>query len=262
MTNEKIIKKQAKDSLKNNWSIIISAIIAVCIVFILIQSSLYCFGFFAKAIDTDTGLIREGKQLLFTVASCVALTVAVFISPLINGIFKQFCNLTLYGHAEITDLFYFFKGGKRYFKTLFLNIILLFIFSVTSFGLDTYSLACNLLGASLNSGFSFEPVTLLLIVFFIISVIIKIVLYLIFVHFPLCAYSFNDSLPILSYLGTIGVALRNFGKTIRLVTGFFGWIALSWAFIVPAFYALPYLLTSMTTSAKWLFALERNRGVI
>ncbi len=263
MSTEKVIKNQAKDSLKHNWSVIIAAIITICVVIILIDALMYGFGFFTKSIDTDTGLVREGKKLTFTLIACGALSVAILISPLINGLFKMFCNTSLYNRTEITDLFFFFKGTHRYFKTLVINITLLFIFSVISYGLDVYSYACYVLGASLNSGFSFDFNTLILIVFYIFSVIIKVLIYLLFVHFPLIAYSFDDSLPATKYmLGFIGFSFRHFADTAKLVLNFLGWIVLSCAFIVPAFYALPYIMTSMTTSAKWLFSLERNRGVI
>lgn len=263
MSTEKVIKNQAKDSLKNNWSVIIAAVLAVCAVVLLIDALLYGFGFFTKAIDTDTGLVKEGKKLIFTFGACGALTATILVSPLINGLFKMFCNTSLYNRTEISDLFYFFKGAHRYIKTLVINITLLFIFSVISYGLDVYSYACYVLGASLKSGFAFDFNTLILMVFFIVSVIIKVIIYLLFVHFPLVAYSFDDSLPASKYMfGYIGFSFRHFAKTVKLVISFIGWIVLSCAFIVPAFYALPYFMTSMTTSARWLFSIERNRGVI
>ena len=263
MSNEKVIKNQAKDSLKNNWSVIICAVLAVCAVVLLIDALMYGFGFFTKSIDTDTGLVKEGKKLIFTLVACGALAVTILVSPLINGLFKMFCNTSLYNRTEISDLFFFFMGAHRYFKTLVINITLLFIFSVLSYGFDVYSYACYVLGASLKSGFSFDFNTLILIVFFIVSVIIKVLIYIIFVHFPLVAYSFDDGLPASKYMfGFIGFSFRHFAKTVKLAVSFFGWIVLSCALIVPAFYALPYLMTSMTTSAKWLFSLERNRGVI
>lgn len=263
MSTEKVIKNQAKDSLKNNWSIIIAAVLAVCAVMILIEALFYVFCFSAKLIDTDTGLVKEGRQMIFQTALCVALAVGILVSPLINGLFKMFCNTSLYNHTEISDLFCFFRSGHRYFKTLVINITILFIFSVLSYGLDVYSYACYVLGTSLKSGFSFDFNTLILIVFYIVSVIIKVLIYLLFVHFPLVAYSFDDSLPAAKYMfGYIGFSFRHYTKTVKLVFSFIGWIVLSCAFIVPAFYALPYLMASMTTSAKWLFSLERNRGVI
>ncbi|MGN0491432.1 hypothetical protein [Ruminococcus sp.] len=263
MSTEKVIKNQAKDSLKNNWSVIIAAVLAVCALALLIDALMYGFGFFTKSIDTDTGLVKEGKKLTFTLIACGALAVTVLISPLINGLFKMFGNTSLYNRTEISDLFFFFKGAHRYFKTLIINITLLFIFSVLAYGLDVYSYACYVLGASLKSGFQFDINTFILIGAFLISVIIKVLIYLLFVHFPLVAYSFNDSMPASKYMfGYIGFSFRHFAKTFKLVLSFFGWIVLSCALVVPAFYALPYLMTSMTTSAKWLFSLERNRGVI
>ena len=84
MSTEKVIKNQAKDSLKNNWSVIIAAVLAVCAVVVLIDALMYGFGFFTKSIDTDTGLVKEGKKLTFTFVAYGALTVAILVSPLIN----------------------------------------------------------------------------------------------------------------------------------------------------------------------------------
>lgn len=263
MSTEKIIKNQAKDSLKNNWSVILASVLAVCAVFLLIYALLYGFAFLTKSVDTDTGLVKEGKNQIFTLISCSALAVMVLVSPLINGLFKMFCNTSLYKRTENSDLFYFFKGTRRYFKTLVINITLLFIYSILSFGLDAYSYACYFLRASLKSGFSFNPDTLILMVIYIITVIIKVIIYLLFVHYSLIAYSFDDRLSASKYMfGYIGFSFRHFAKTLKLVISFIGWIVLSCAFIVPAIYVLPYLMTSMTTSARWLFSLEINRGVV
>ena len=105
-----------------------------------------------------------------------------------------------------------------------------------------------------------KKLCIVLILAMAISVIIKVLIYLVFVHYPLNAYAQDESKSVVKYaFGYIGFSLRNLWKTIKLIFSFIGWIALCF-FVVPAFYVLPYILVSMSYSAKWLFTLNRNRG--
>ena len=56
-------------------------------------------------------------------------------------------------------------------------------------------------------------------------------------------------------------SIKNFISTIKLFIGFIGWAALCF-FVVPAFYVVPYFLTTSAMSAKWLFELEGSRDII
>lgn len=260
MSTEKIIKNQAKDSLKGSWSVIITAILAVCTVFILIEALMYCFCILTNCVDLETGNVIENKKTIYTALTFGAFVFSALVSPLFNGIFKMFCKVSSNNTAEIYDLFYFFKGSKRYTKTVLINVVLMFIWSIFAYGLDVYVYASSALGASLKGGINFDLTSLALLGALLASVIIKAALYLLIVHFPLIAYAYDDSMSALKYMfGFIGFSFRSFAKSVKLVLSFLGWILISCAFVVPAFYAFPYLMTSLTTSAKWLFSLERNR---
>lgn len=263
MSTEKIIKNQAKNSLHGNWSVIIAAVFAVCTVMILIEALLYSCCFFLKIINPETGTVYSTKEIPYIIISAAAALIIFFASPLFNGIIKMFCNVSIYNRTDIFDLFFFFRGAKRYFKTALINLVLFFIYSIISYGLDVYAYACEIYGASLYDGLSFDVTTFTLIGAFLVSAVIKTVVFLLFAYFPITAYSFNDSLPASRYMfGFIGFSFRHFSASAKLVLSFLGWIVLSCALVVPAFYTLPYIMTSMATSAKWLFALERDRGVI
>lgn len=260
MSTEKIIRNQAKKSLVGNWSVIIFAVMAVCASAILLESVLYFIGYYFKLYDIETGVVYGQRKLIYYIVSIAVGVAGVFASPLINGVLKMSGNVALYNNTEINDVFYYFKGVKRYFKTLCINIALAVLCVVLFYGLDVYELACYLLKADLHKDFGFDIITLVLIGAFLVSIVIKILIYLIFVHYPLMAYSLDDSKKVFKYIfGYMGFSVKNLGKTIKLMLSFTGWIALCF-FVVPAFYVLPYLLVSATNSAKWLFLLDKSNN--
>lgn len=263
MSTEKIIKQQSKASLSGNWTVIIAAVFVILTVIIFADAVFSAVCYNANILNSYSGVVYDSKQFEYYIAVLVYYSFAVLASPLLNGLIKMICSISLYSRAEIFDLFFFFRGARRYFKTVFINTALFFIYSVISYGLDVYSYVCSYYGESLGRQFSFDAVTLTLLGAFLISAIIKTAIFLLFAYYPLTAYSFNNNLHTATYIfGFMGFSFRNFINSAKLAISFTGWIVLSCAFAVPAIYALPYIAVSAVTSAKWLFALERNYGVI
>ena len=111
-------------------------------------------------------------------------------------------------------------------------------------------------------GVAFIYLFVLLVLAFIVSTAVVMVCYIIFVHYTFLAYGFNEHLPLGIYLPRMmAFSIKNFIPTIKLFIGFIGWAALCF-FVVPAFYAVPYFLTTSAMSAKWLFELEGSRDII
>lgn len=262
MSTEKIIRQQAKDSLRSNWTNVIAAVLAFFAVVIALEGLLYIFCFQFKLVNIETGSINQNKQLFYYLAEIVVFVLFLFVSPVINGIIKMVYNTSALGKAEIYDMFFFFKKAGRYFKTVLFNFFLLALFSVLSFGLDVYGYLSMFFDKSLSDGFYFDGISFLLLGAYIISVVLKILIFFMFIHYPIIAYSMNMNVPYGKYFfGFVGFSARNLWATLKLFFSFIGWMALCF-FVVPAFYVLPYLMTSMVTSAKWLFALEKDRGVV
>lgn len=262
MSTEKIIRNQAKKSLSGNWTTIIAAIIFISAALILADDLFYAVSFYFKLINTETGIVVSQREWIYNIVLAGLITVLFLISPVFNGFLKLTSNVAIYDRTEIYDLFYFFRGARRYFKTLLLNLILSLFCILLCYGLDLYAFVAYFLNADLRDGLGFDIITLALLGAMIISNVVKILVYLIFMHYPLMAYSMNDCLPLGRYIyGFIGFSLRNLGAAIKLLLSFLGWIALCF-FIVPALYVLPYLAVSMSNSAKWLFSLEKNRGLL
>lgn len=262
MNTEKTIRCQAKKSLESNWVIIIASIMSVFAVVLFFECLVYSFSFMFDLIDPETGKLYNGGEFLYNIMFSISIVAMISLSPAINGIYKMFYKIACGQRAEISDLLYCFKAPTFYLRTVLLNIVTLIVFSVFYFGLDIYSYACMYFDTNLYDGKGFDLTKLLLLVIWVLSAIIKICGYLIFINFPLFAYAEDDTLSLTEYtFGMYGFAVKNFGKSLKLFFGFSGWFALCF-FVVPAFYVLPYIMTSFATSAKWLFALERDRRFV
>ena len=260
MSTEKIIKNHARGSLSGNWSSIIIAVLFFCAVILLVDCLVYLPSIYFKIVDTETGNFIKDREWIFNIINLVAYWIILFFSPIINGIYRMAFKTADCGKTELTDAFYYFKGIYRYFKTTLINLFLICTTTLLFYVLDVYRYATILLDSNLKDGFKFDIITLVLVLAMAISVILKVLVYIVFVHYPLIAYAEDENKSVVKYaFGYIGFALRNLWKTIKLIISFIGWIALCF-FVVPAFYVLPYILVSMSYSAKWLFTLDRNRG--
>ena len=262
MSTEKTIRNQAKKALESNWVVIISSVLGVFAVVLFFQCMVYGFSFLFELIDPETGEFYKGGELIYNILFGISCVAMIFLSPALNGVYKMFYKIACGQKAQILDLLYCFKSADIYFRTLLLNIVTLIVFSVFYFGLDIYAYACMAFDAHLYNGNGFDFTKLFLLIIWVVSAIIKICAYLIFVNFSLFAYAADDSLSLSVYtLQMYGFSLKNFGKSLKLCFSFSGWLALCF-FVVPAFYVLPYIMTSLATSAKWLFALEKDRGYV
>ena len=261
MSTEKAIKNQAKESLRGNTLTVIAAIVFFCVILIAADSltSLAAEVTQAAFADTQSEWLR---QPVLTVL-CGVVFIAVFLlSPIVNGIFKMFCNIALYNKTELSDMFFYFRSPAAYLKTCELNIFLTAFYMILSYGFDIYHYAVTIAGRDLQDATEFGIIEITLAAALVLTVVIKILIYLIFVHYQLLAYAMFDNIPVAkAAFGMFGFSLRHLGAAIKLLASFIGWIALCF-FVVPAFYVLPYLLASMSTSAKWLFSLDKDRGLL
>ncbi len=263
MSTEKIIKNQAKKLLSGNWTVVISALTLLCAMYIVIIAVMSIFGTTLNVYDiADIDNLNASDSLLYSAASMICTVAMLAISPAINGLVKMVVGISVCGRTEISVVFYYFKDKKRYFRSIAVNFILYFLFSFISRVLDPYTYVTVLTGKSLQDGAKFDILTAVLLLTLIVSIIIKVLVYIVFVHYSLISYAMFDSIPIsLCTFGMIGFALRHLGSTIRLAVSFLGWLLLCF-FVVPAIYVAPYLMTSSAVSAKWLYALDKDRGLI
>ena len=244
MNTEKTVRKQAKKVLEGNRSVIISEVMVAVLAFLT--------GLFAFSLAMSVaGLYNvknpnQTQQMLTMIFGLVFFAFVVVCLPLINGVYRSVCNVVRGRECSSLDVFY-------YYKKFFIISGLLNVFNYLS------AVSDKIID---NSPSLTAVVAVLLVLAFIVSTAVVVVCYIIFVHYTFLAYGFNEHLPLGIYLPRMmAFSIKNFISTIKLFIGFIGWAALCF-FVVPAFYAVPYFLTTSAMSAKWLFELEGSRDII
>lgn len=264
MSSEKTIKQQTKKLLTGNWGTVIASVIFACVVFITIENLSTLTAFLLGVYNGSGELVKSAsKENLLNYINIGEFVLLIFLSPVFNGIIKMLCNLSLHGKTEIFDMFFYFKSGYRYFRTCIFNLILSSIFMLFSSLIDfAYSCLEDAVGKNLQDIANFDIISVTLIITMVVAVALKILFYLIFVHYQIFTYATFDNISILkSVFGMYGFAFRHLGSAIKMLFSFAGWILLCF-FVVPAFYVLPYLTASMANSAKWLFMYDKDRGLL
>lgn len=264
MSTEKSIKQQSKKLLAGNWSSIISAVVFVCVILIAVDT-LCTLTSFLLGVYNGSGepVYTEESIKLSNYINIGGYVVLFFLSPFLNGLFKMFSNVSLYGKTEICDVFFYFKNAYKYFKTCLINLILFSIFAVFSKLTDMgYHCLESAVGKSFTNFTNFDIISFMLFCVILVVIALKIMFYLIFINYQLFTYAVFDNISIFKCIfGMYGFVFRHLGSAIKLVFSFSGWILLCF-FVVPAFYVLPYLAVSMANSAKWLFAYDKDRGLL
>ena len=239
MNTEKTVRKQAKKVLEGNRSVIISEVMVAVLAFL---TGLFAFSLAMSVAGLyDVKNPNQTQQMLTMIFGLVFFAFVVVCLPLINGVYRSVCNVVRGRECSPLDVFYYYKKPKLFFKSVILD--------VSDKIID-------------NSPSLTAVVAVLLVLAFIVSTAVVVVCYIIFVHYTFLAYGFNEHLPLGIYLPRMmAFSIKNFIPTIKLFIGFIGWAALCF-FVVPAFYAVPYFLTTSAMSAKWLFELEGSRDII
>ena len=262
MNTEKTITLQAKNSLKNNWTVLITALLFIfaSVLAISVLQSLILIAM--RWVDTTTGDPKSGRELYVNISDIVFIAVLYLISPLVNGFFKMVYTTANNYKPEFYELFFYFKGFSRYFKTLFLNLFFFIIILFCAFAFD-FGYVVNLIIDSLFNGSEEIGAVItegIFNIFFMgISFILSSFMYLLFINYSAFMYADNCNKGVFSCIGKgIAMGFKNFANSLKLFFRFIGWFTLCF-FIIPALYVLPYISATFATSAKWLISLEKGR---
>lgn len=243
MKKEKIIRQQAREALKGNFAVLIAGSLAVAAAVILLENVLYLIALPLGFYDLEADAVVAGKEAGMAVLMTGVIALAVALSPFVNGLLRAAGNAVTKGSCSVTDLFCFFQSPLRYFKTLAVNLGLGCLYAVLTTPL-------RIIGSLWFADGVFA------VVWTAVTLCWSVFVFLLFLHYPLAAYALDDSHGALHYLfGYIGFSFRRFGALLTLLLSMAGWLALGF-FIVPLLYTVPYLLTALMNSARWLFAME------
>ena len=244
MSRERIIKKQARESLRGNFAALIAGMLALAAAAVIL-SNLPAFGaYLLGLVNADTDEITDGNFLWYLLLEFGTIVLALFISPLVNGFFKLAADTAVKGRCDINSFFGCFSAPRFYFRTIALNAGLCAVYAVLT---APVAVAGKFLG-----GIVPEPAVIAVLVIW------QILVYIFFIHYPLAAYALNGNHPMYHYLfGLAGFSFRYSGALLKLVFSMIGWIALCF-FVIPCLYVIPYLSVTLMNSARWLFELNNK----
>ena len=249
MSKEKIVKKQAREALKGNTLPIIAGMLLSALVFVMLQNIMYVLMIAFDAIDLESERMNAGSDLPYFLVLTGTIIAGVLLSPFINGMYKAAANAVIKRENDITDLFCFFRGFRRYLKTLLVNLTVFLLYAVTVCSVNA------LLKTFADPGDIIRGLA---------SGVAGFLAYALFMHYPLCLYAVDDSRSAGRYMfGYIGFSFRHFWALIKLIFSMLGWILLCF-FVVPVLDVGPYALCAAINSAYWLKEAddEKPRGNI
>ena len=262
MKTERIIKQRARAALKGNILPMIASMGFCALTFMFIEYMSYVPMVMLGIADSDGEINFSGSILLILAVMGLRVIAMALAAPLFNGFLRSAGNAAMGRGASAKDVFYYFGSARLYFKTVALDVILFTAYALISYGLDVYRYVSGAMDASLDNGLALNVETAILLAALLASVAVKLILYMLFLHYPLFAYALNDHRGVGFYVfKLIGFSCLNFGSVFKLFIGYLGWILLCFL-VVPVMYVAPYLATGAALSAKWLFELDRNRGIV
>ena len=256
MKTEKIIRSQAKESLKGNWTAAVSG------VFVLLGALILLVIFYSMLLSL-TGIIsgdelKSGSETALIIILSSTFILAFALSPFKNGYFRLCYNIATDRSDGLRDIFYFFSGIKLYFKALQFNIIIMLkriLFSVIGFiPYILFATIKYLLFLTATDGMTkqfFDTSEAVIICLCVtITIIISIRLFI-----PEFVFVDNYEANVFSISNVI--TKKHLKDYYRLVSTFLFWILLCF-FVLPGLYVIPYFTTSLGTTSKWLINLYKE----
>lgn len=265
MSPEKKIKLQAKAALgNNNWAMAVSAVLVVLAVVMAVLYLLSGLDLLAYELIEPLYEMADFSQILgeeataeSMVTSTFLLPIMVLIVPLVMGLVRFFYILSKNQTAEFSELFYYI--GKRYFRSLgvFFGVLLRCLWQALVCFMPFY---IGFVAISQETADKDKLAFSDNIWYFIVYALLfgGILLFAkLCIRYFLCFFlHFEDESLSIGELCTLSCTYMQKlkGSVMKLILSLFPWI-LSCILIFPCLFVVPYVLTSLSTSAKWIIAL-------
>lgn len=268
MTAEKKIKIQAKKALTGNWPGAVGAVfLALCltlfitipgdIVFIIIEELIYKLA----EIFEPANLLVNNIYLIYAIFIPIVSFIPLFlVSPLLTGVLKYFYSLAKNSDADFSEVFSYF--GKKYPRVISLNLS---VFLRCFFRIFIPLVPCYVSHAIMDAiTYSKESLAFWEIMWYAISYALLFIGIIVAVrlctgHFLSFFVFFEDETLSNKELVVFSKdSMKSFKNSmLRLALSMSPWIIICIT-VIPLIFVLPYILTSMSISAKWIIALKFN----
>lgn len=261
MKTVKILKKQAKSSLGGKWITAVAGLLAVFSAALLVYLFYATFGWISGAFLVESAQEVDVIVIIkLLVIFGLTFLLAFALMPIINGFFRLCYNIANGREANFADVFYFFKGTKPYFKAVQFNVFttskLLAAYFITFLGYNIYRI--SVIEAMIGNNPSF---IITRSVFFAYGFALFL-LFFIRIIFSEFIFVDNENARISDISRATKVIFNHHKIDIILLNySFIPWIALSF-FVIPLLYVIPYMATTVATSAKWLLKLYKEGKLV
>lgn len=256
MSAEAIIKKQARDILKNNFVKAIATLAIVLLPYGIIDGTTTVISCLIPQFVSDE---QAATVLVYSIGYPVEIIMGLLFSPIINGYIRAFYKAAYTESIDMKDVFYYFNRGN-YTDALGLNLrvcirmllpILIFYLPLIIYETLSVNMESEFYGSMLYHDF-----------YFILSVLstITTVLYSLRYFTVYTVATDNPQFtPKQVFQYNHYIMKHRTGNAAKLIFSFTPWLLLC-LLILPMLYVIPYMTQSLCVSAKWMTkaALEEN----
>lgn len=251
MPENRVIKVNAKTSLKDKWSKALGIGALLLSVFCIYIISLQLVN--TIILDVFGGYIAFFVSVLLTV-----LSVQVFGMPLLYGVLRWFWFTTADEDVPLSEVFCFFSSGKEYLRAFSLSFRIFFRSAVVMFFCFLPSLIITIISSpKIYDLFDFSmpnwtsSVWGLGNAFTFFGIIMSFIILLRYFAAPILMINDSTITPHEALDLSVVISLNANGKTFGFILSFAAWFLLSLLFVTTIF-TLPYFLASYAVYCRFL----------
>lgn len=265
MSPEKKIKLQARNTLaQNNWPVAVAAVLVtlsavLAVIYLLSGVDLLFTAILDPVIEmlNITNDLGEDISYAGSISGTLTLPLLVMLIPLFMGVVRVFYLMTKNEEVAFSEIFHYI--GHRYFRTLgvFFGVFVRCLWQAAVCFLPYYiGLSVLTVSTAEKDKLAFSDNIWYFIVYALLFGGILLFAKLSIRYFLSFFLYFEDESLNAGKLCELSrtYMVRFEGSVMKLIFSLFPWI-LSCILIIPCLFVLPYAVTCLATSAKWIIAL-------
>ncbi len=266
MSPEKKIKIQARNTLgNNNWPIAVGAVLFVLAVvmaglYLMSGISMLMTSLLEQLLETIDFSQLIGEDITSESTSgimIIPIPLLILLIPLIMGCIRLFYLMTKNNEVAFSELFYYM--GRRFFRSLgvFFGVLVRCLWqAIVCFAPSYIALTILAVNTADKDKLAFSDNLWYFISYALLFGGILLFTKLCTGYFlSFFLYFENENLSVRELCELSSTYMEKFKSSVmKLILSLFPWI-LSCILIIPCLFVLPIVLTSLSTSAKWIIAL-------
>ena len=249
MTNNKLIKNQAKEalSLGNNWVVAVAGTLIIGVIATFIYYVLSLTEVVPVLFDD-----YKNSQISESVCYLVGLLTVMLSTPFLLGYIRLCYKIAKGGKVQLSEMFYYYTSGQNYRRALSICILYIskFVLMFSLISIIPTGIVWWLYRTlqTINAGDCLILLTIITIMSAVISVLIM-------AKYVNTVFIFFENECLYEYANMYSKASKKIYKSqkhsvIGLALSFFAWIFML-PFVLPLLYIMPYFTVSICNFCKW-----------